>query len=262
MLILHLKRFVFSFDTYQNEKINSKFEFPKILDLKKYSVKGSMEESNDEEIKKLMEVDDDEFIYRLVGINIQEGSADSGHYYSFINTKRGDLEDDPFTEEEKWNRVSANPWREYNDSRVGLFNLERDVEKEAFGGESSNSQIGSTLTDDELGKFLSLGSGGYGKSAYMLFYERKKKSNLTEYTDEAQEQTKIVEYKNVPKAIPQWITDLVKKDNKSFLVDSQVFDELFFDFLKELFRTIGSDLVMTSHTYDWTYNRTYFPVLK
>ena len=76
------------------------------------------------------------------------------------------------------------------------------------------------MTDDELGKFLSLGSGGYGKSAYMLFYERKKKKNLTEYIDEEQTQTRIVEYKNVPKVVPEWISDIVKKDNKSFLVDS------------------------------------------
>jgi ubiquitin C-terminal hydrolase len=70
ILVLHLKRFVFSFDTYQNEKVNSCFEFPRILDLKNYSVKGSMEDSPDEEIKKLLEADDDDYVYRLVGINI------------------------------------------------------------------------------------------------------------------------------------------------------------------------------------------------
>lgn len=85
-LIVHLQRITFSFDTYQNEKINSHFEFPRILDLKKYSVKENMEEANDEEIKKLMEIEDDEYTYRLVGVNIHEGTADAGHYYSIINT--------------------------------------------------------------------------------------------------------------------------------------------------------------------------------
>lgn len=190
MLILHLKRFVFSFETYENEKINSHFEFPKVLDLKQYSVKENIDETEDQDIKNLQQLEDDEFIYRLVGINIQEGSATSGHYYSFINTLRGDLEHDPYIDEEKWQKVNLNPWREFNDSKISIFNFERDVEKEAFGGESSKDlNVGSTLTDDELGKFLSLGSGGYGKSAYMLFYERKKKSNLTEFTDESQETT-------------------------------------------------------------------------
>lgn len=54
----------------------------------------------------------------------------------------------------------------------------------------------------------------------------------------------------------------MKKDNKNFLVDSQVFDEQFFDFLKDIFKSIGGDMVMTSHTYDWDYNIANFPPLK
>lgn len=121
MLILHLKRIVFSFETYQNEKVNSHFEFPRILDLKDYSVKANIEESNDDDIKKLMETDDDEYIYRLVGINIHEGTADAGHYYSIINTKRGSEEADPYEDEEKWKKVELNPWKEFNDSTVSIF---------------------------------------------------------------------------------------------------------------------------------------------
>jgi hypothetical protein len=59
----------------------------------------------------------------------------------------------------------------------------------------------------------------------MLFYERKKKHNLTEYTDEKQEETKIIDYRQVEKVVPDWIAEIVKNDNKSFLVDSQVFDD-------------------------------------
>ena len=31
VLIVHLQRIVFNFDTFQNDKINSRFEFPNIL---------------------------------------------------------------------------------------------------------------------------------------------------------------------------------------------------------------------------------------
>jgi len=37
VLIVHLQRIVFNFDTFRNDKINSMFKFPPILDLKPYS---------------------------------------------------------------------------------------------------------------------------------------------------------------------------------------------------------------------------------
>ena len=37
VLIVHLQRIIFNFDTFRNDKINSFFEFPTHLDLKPYS---------------------------------------------------------------------------------------------------------------------------------------------------------------------------------------------------------------------------------
>jgi uncharacterized UBP type Zn finger protein len=37
VLIVHLQRIIFNFDTFRNDKINSFFEFPAHLDLKPYS---------------------------------------------------------------------------------------------------------------------------------------------------------------------------------------------------------------------------------
>lgn len=48
------------------------------------------------DLSKLNEIDDDEYIYRLVGVNIHVGTADRGHYYSLINLNRGSTEPDPF----------------------------------------------------------------------------------------------------------------------------------------------------------------------
>ena len=42
MLIVHLQRIIFNFDTFQNDKINSYFDFPNILDLKDFSYKKVM----------------------------------------------------------------------------------------------------------------------------------------------------------------------------------------------------------------------------
>jgi ubiquitin carboxyl-terminal hydrolase 34 len=166
-------------------------------------------------------------VYRLVGINIHEGTADAGHYYSIINTKRGSEEIDPYKEEEKWNKVELNPWKEFNDASISIFSFDKNIEKEAFGGDQTSKSSGTTdaMSDADLANFLSSGSGSYGKSAYMLFYERKKKHNLTEYTDDEQKETKIIDYRNVEKSVPDWISEMVKNDNKSFLVDQQVFDD-------------------------------------
>ena len=42
VLIVHLQRLVFNFDTFQNEKVNTRFEFPNVLDLKPFSFKTVM----------------------------------------------------------------------------------------------------------------------------------------------------------------------------------------------------------------------------
>lgn len=42
ILIIHLQRFVFNFDTFLNEKENSRFEFPTVLQLDDFSFKEIM----------------------------------------------------------------------------------------------------------------------------------------------------------------------------------------------------------------------------
>jgi ubiquitin C-terminal hydrolase len=36
-----------------------------------------------------MPIEDDCFEYKLVGVNVHSGSANAGHYWSYINTSRG-----------------------------------------------------------------------------------------------------------------------------------------------------------------------------
>ena len=61
VLVVHLQRLVFNFDTFRNEKLNSFFEFPYHLDLKPYSfyevmgkenrLKKDKKEGEDEEVE-------------------------------------------------------------------------------------------------------------------------------------------------------------------------------------------------------------------
>ena len=80
-----------------------------ILDLAKQSCKYNVNLTEEEkadpanrEILDILEKEDEEFVYRLVGVNIHRGTGHSGHYWSLIHLKRGDDEPDPVAEEAKW----------------------------------------------------------------------------------------------------------------------------------------------------------------
>lgn len=93
ILILHLQRIIFNFDTYTNEKINTRLEFPLDLNMFNYTKEGvSGEESNDN------------YDYELVGIVVHTGTADLGHYYSYIKDKSDNKK-----------------WLEFNDSSIRSF---------------------------------------------------------------------------------------------------------------------------------------------
>lgn len=98
-----------------------------LLNLSKYSCKNNIdlseEEKNDpanKEILEMMSYEDEDFVYRLTGVCIHRGRANSGHYWSLIHLKRGDQEPDPAEDEAKWADVSLN-WREFNDEKVSFF---------------------------------------------------------------------------------------------------------------------------------------------
>lgn len=74
---------------------------------------------------------EDCFEYKLVGVNIHSGSAQSGHYWSLINVKRG--LDEPDENDEQWANTEEDPWMEFNDSRVSEFKYSK-LKDEAFGG--------------------------------------------------------------------------------------------------------------------------------
>ena len=115
-------------------------------------------------------IHEDCFEYKLVGVNVHSGTANMGHYWSYINTNRGHDEKEGDTQ---WIRTDLDPWMEFNDSRVSDWDF-KELEKQCFGNES-----GSFMGDS------------YGTSGYMLFYERRKKKD----DFKAQTQTLLTQFR-------------------------------------------------------------------
>ncbi|MCQ2815956.1 MAG: hypothetical protein MJ252_01700 [archaeon] len=158
VLIIHLQRIFYNFEYDHNEKINSYLEFPRHLNLKPFTLEeiSNKEEENDD----IYYRSDAYYNYYLVGVVIHMGSADSGHYYSYINTIRGGQGD--IADYDENDRRMDNYWLEYNDSNISKFNIEK-LNDECFGG--------TTQTEGTAGYFW--GQIENCKNAYLLVYERK-----------------------------------------------------------------------------------------
>ena len=63
--------------------------------------------------------------------------------------------------------MSSN-WREFNDERVSFF-YAKNIPEQGYGG---------YMTDTELKVYAGTGSEDWSKSAYLLVYEKKLKSEL------------------------------------------------------------------------------------
>ena len=103
---------------------------------------------------------------------MHSGSANAGHYWSYINTNRGT--DEAEEGDPTWLQTEHDPWMEFNDSQVRDYkfeNLHEDCEGDEPTKTGGYGGYG--------GGFGGWGGGNYGKSGYMLFYERRKKKNLT-----------------------------------------------------------------------------------
>ncbi|KAI9827937.1 MAG: hypothetical protein M1819_006880 [Sarea resinae] len=137
-LIFHLKRFDFDLVSMQRSKINDCFEFPATIDMKPYKVDYLSDPENPTP----------EDVFQLVGVLVHSGTAESGHYYSYIR-ERPDVSSSPPS------------WVEFNDADVSQFDPAK-IPDQCFGG---------------LNDFMQ--SNGFQQlrfhknwNAYMLFYQR------------------------------------------------------------------------------------------
>lgn len=90
-LIVHLQRLVFDFDTMMQKKLNDRVEFPNVLNVKDFMLDEVLKDikkpaDGDDEV--MEESDPAQFEYKLVGVVIHMGTADAGHYISYVNIDR------------------------------------------------------------------------------------------------------------------------------------------------------------------------------
>jgi len=134
-LFIHLKRFTYDVVLQARSKINDRFVFPMEMTL-------SSEGETDGPSQRVTE-----HHYECVGVVIHEGTADSGHYFSFIKDRAG-----PSRADAKKRR-----WHLFNDANVSTTTPDKFLNAQAFGGRN-----------------------GIAQSAYVLVYERCQQTASTE----------------------------------------------------------------------------------
>ncbi len=129
------------------------YEFPHELDMTKYTQEYLTKKAKGGEF--LMKYAADYYNYELVGIVVHSGTADSGHYYSYIKEQE---------------RTTEEKWFEFNDAHVRDFDIS-EIPNETFGGREES---------------VGWGVKGYVKtaSAYMVIYKRKMESDPADSDDE------------------------------------------------------------------------------
>ncbi|RMD39553.1 hypothetical protein DV735_g5585, partial [Chaetothyriales sp. CBS 134920] len=186
-LIFNLKRFDFDIMTGTRCKLNDQFQFPDELDMAPYKLEYL---SHPDE-----PVEPD--IFELTGIIVHSGTADSGHYFSYIRQRPS-------------GRDKAHSWVQFNDSDVTQFDPAH-IQDNCFGG------IDATYG---MQKFY---------NAYMLFYQRKSDIRQTE------EQFCHVDPLNpVRLTAPASLERHIAQQNELFLRAYCVQDENHARFLREL----------------------------
>ena len=131
-LIFNLKRFDYDIMTGMRTKVNDEFQFPDTLDMAPYTLARLSDDTQTGEPD----------YFQLVGVIVHSGTADSGHYYSFIR-QRPSIKN------------VQEAWVQFNDQDVGVFDPSQ-MSDNCFGGTSETGFY-------HLPKFY---------SAYMLFYQR------------------------------------------------------------------------------------------
>ncbi|PHH77273.1 hypothetical protein CDD80_755 [Ophiocordyceps camponoti-rufipedis] len=135
-VIFHLKRFDFNLRTLQRSKINDSFSFPSTIDLRPYTIQHLGEAKGEAE----------EDLFELVGVLVHSGTAESGHYYSYIK--------------ERPSSAGKASWVEFNDDLVTPWDPSL-MASSTFGGPDNRPayETNGIVYDKSY-------------SAYMLFYQR------------------------------------------------------------------------------------------
>uniref|UniRef100_A0A914WTS4 USP domain-containing protein n=1 Tax=Plectus sambesii TaxID=2011161 RepID=A0A914WTS4_9BILA len=205
ILSFNTMRYSFNMLTMTKEKVNSHFSFPDRLSMSGYMERSLLPEHAAE--------DDDRQStdYLLIGVTVHTGTADGGHYYSFIR--------DPHDDEK---------WYSFNDADVKLWDP-ANMALECFGGEMTRPMFDTTES-----RFMDL-SFEKANSAYMVFYRR-----IPSPDDVAQLTTEVRQSSD--------LTDFIAKDNLRFVRDLMVFNHSYSQFVWQMCGEVPKSL--TNNNYE------------
>lgn len=161
-LICHLKRFEFDLESLRKVKVNDRFEYPLELNLQEYTVEG-IDESRQQFNQP--ERDESYYNYKLRGVLVHMGTAESGHYYSICSIR--DIDTGVASNISK---STNDEWYRCNDSTVTKFDPSTLADA-TFGGTYSN-----TAASFHHKRNFSSSEKNY--SAYLLIYDRVKSAGL------------------------------------------------------------------------------------
>lgn len=251
ILFLVLKRFEFDFDSMQKVKVNDYCEFPIDLDMSPYSQQElakqdliklmdeknlTVDDLNEDQMHILnRKVPENYYKYKLKGIVVHYGTAEQGHYYSFIQDREN----------------KNQGWFEFNDTIVKEFDP-TEIPDETFGGDDAN------LTNN-ISEMQAANNGQVDqamiqamrqfktkiKNAYVLiydrveFYENSKINDLMDDTKTINISQKEMnkQFSNfiinqnlqmtmVPQ-IPHSVHDVILAKNKKFWLSQTIFSPFF-----------------------------------
>ena len=209
ILLITLGRFEYDYDKMKRVKVNDYCEFPMEINMEAFTQEGieRQELSKEKELcirtgqefskevpaKKYPE---DYYQFRLRGVVIHAGTAESGHYYSFIREN--------------------NRWYEFNDTVVRHMDPS-EIPNEAFGGEEK-------FTYQTQAGVSSAGFKSKLRNAYILIYER---STLYSYHKEEE----VIRPMRYTHQRPEKEFLEVKEENERYWRCKSGFGSEYFDFI-------------------------------
>uniref|UniRef100_A0A673IBS6 Ubiquitin carboxyl-terminal hydrolase 24 n=1 Tax=Sinocyclocheilus rhinocerous TaxID=307959 RepID=A0A673IBS6_9TELE len=162
VLVIHLMRFGFDWESGRSIKYDEQIRFPWVLNMEPYTVSGMARQDSSADHgengrggeagsggspRKKVTISEN---YELVGVVVHSGQAHAGHYYSFIKDRRGS---------------SRGRWYKFNDNVVEEFDMnDETLEYECFGGEYRPRVY------DQSNPYPDVRRRYW--NAYMLFYQR------------------------------------------------------------------------------------------
>lgn len=207
-LIIHMRRFEFNFEHMRRMKVNDLCTFPLSLDMEPYTKQG-LDKTTSESSPVEGDAQDlrpsSYFKYELVGVLVHTGTADSGHYYSFIKDRAG-MPSAP---------ARAGQWYQFNDQAVDPWN-KVNIPFECYGGIETVMQFDATYQKQVPRSRERM------NNAYMLVYERVS----------ARQAEEIDPYRN------DMLCQLIWRENEKFWRDKHTFDDQYFSFMVSVCKTL------------------------